>query len=254
MPYDTRNSEWQEQYSSDEDGMYEEQKAEYSDSEEGMFAPPDPAILSGLEHEFKNSNDLQRIYTDIDEEEAYLEEHFMPEEHVWNDDTKVKAVKPSKVYQKLDEKTDDESSSLASDEERRGFEGLNYHSHFQMARDAENLGFIPMNENEEFDNEASNMLNNKKSKDISSEKREKPEASRLGSKIASMFGRQSQKGNNAGASQNADIDRKEESSINNNREISSQQNQIMEEPSVESRPSVISKKKKKKKKPSTPNN
>jgi len=240
MHFDTRNHEWEEQYYSDEDGIFEDQKADLSDSEEGLFAAPDAAILSGLEHEFKNSDDLQRIYTDIDEEEAYLEEHFMPEEYIWNDDTKLKAVNPSKLYKNV-EKSDDESS-LASDEERRGFEGLNYHSHYQMARDAENMGFIPMNENEEFDNDASNLLN-KQNKE-NSDKREKPEASRIGSRIASMFGKTNQKPNNV-ASQG---EPKEESSANNNNiEISSQRQQAIEEPSIDSRASVVSKTKNKQK-------
>ena len=78
---------------------------------------------------------------------------------------------------------DNESgSSTDSSEERRGFEWQSFYSHWDMANDAEEFGFIPVNEKEEYDYAVSRMLHEAK--------RAKPEfaAKRsMSSKISSLF-------------------------------------------------------------------
>merc|ERR1712176_1490079 len=81
-----------------------------------------------------------------------------------------------------------EPSSIDSYEERRGFEGQTYTSHFNQARDAEKLGFIPVNEDEEYDAAASKMLHQNQKENIAQKRKERAEReSSVSSKISSIF-------------------------------------------------------------------
>merc|ERR1712048_757644 len=82
-------------------------------------------------------------------------------------------------------------SSIESYEERRGFEGLNKVSHWHQARDAADLGFIPVNEDEEYDAAASKMIRQNKKENIKQKRKERSERSErensVSSKISSIF-------------------------------------------------------------------
>merc|ERR1712154_653105 len=175
----TKNQKWEDEYESDiEHGS--DQEFDEKDDQIGLFAPPQ---LFAPDIEQTNNWDILRIYTDIDEEVEYLEENYMPEEMKWHK-KKRKAYNLQKVgYVPMDD-SDDSASSIESYEERRGFEGQNYVSHWHQARDAAELGFIPVNEDEEYDAAASKMLHdNKKEKRKQRSERE----GSVSSKISSIF-------------------------------------------------------------------
>merc|ERR1711879_53432 len=140
----TKNQRWEDEYESDiEHGS----DAEYEENEGGAFAPPD-IVVPLLTNDMDNSI-VMRVYTDIDEEVEYLEENYMPDEAVWG--RKKRVIYPlSKLGY---EETGDESASSVESEEgsRLGFEDMPYKSQMLQARAAEKLGFIPVNEEEEFD-------------------------------------------------------------------------------------------------------
>merc|ERR1712113_1042261 len=180
-PIITKNQKWEDEYESDiEHGS--DQEFDEKDDQIGLFAPPQ---LFAPDIEQTNNWDILRIYTDIDEEVEYLEENYMPEEMKWHK-KKRKAYNLQKVgYVPLE---DSEPSSIDSYEERRGFEGQTYTSHFNQARDAEKLGFIPVNEDEEYDAAASKMLHQNQKENIAQKRKERAEReSSVSSKISSIF-------------------------------------------------------------------
>jgi len=154
MPFDTKDDDWDEQYSSDEEHQPAKSALEFE--ADGDFAPPE--IISGFGQENINNDDLQRIFTDIDEEVDYLEDNYMPEETNW-DMKKQKNYKSKKLLGLIKEhENNTDESSLSSQEDRRGFEQEKLQSHWPMARDAQHLGFIPVNENEEYDVKLANEV------------------------------------------------------------------------------------------------
>merc|ERR1712079_49233 len=182
----TKNQRWEDEYESDiEHGS----DAEYEENDGGVFAPPD--IVEPLPNDMDNSIAM-RVYTDIDEEVECLEEHYMPDEAVW--DRKEKVAYPlSKLGY---EQTGDESASSVESEEgsRLGFEDMPYKSHMLQARAAEKLGFIPVDEEEEFDVETYKVLDEKRKAVIKKKRRNKGRESSVSSKISSIFkGRESSK-------------------------------------------------------------
>merc|ERR1712039_745670 len=79
-------------------------------------------------------------------------------------------------------------SSIESYEERKGFEGQNEVSHWHQARDAADLGFIPVNEDEEYDAAASKMLHQNKKENIKQKRKQRSERENsVSSKISSIF-------------------------------------------------------------------
>merc|ERR1712130_543724 len=135
--------------------------------------------------------DILRIYTDIDEEVEFLEENYMGDEAKWHR-KKRRAYNLQKVgYIPLEETEHSRSesvSSIDSYEERRGFEGQNMDSHWAQARDAAQLGFIPVNEEEEYDAAASKMLRENQQENIKQRRKERSEReSSISSKISSIF-------------------------------------------------------------------
>eukprot|EP00486_Rosalina_sp_Unknown_P008327 CAMPEP_0201594334 /NCGR_PEP_ID=MMETSP0190_2-20130828/191678_1 /ASSEMBLY_ACC=CAM_ASM_000263 /TAXON_ID=37353 /ORGANISM="Rosalina sp." /LENGTH=719 /DNA_ID=CAMNT_0048053895 /DNA_START=1357 /DNA_END=3514 /DNA_ORIENTATION=- len=187
MPIITKNQQWQDDYESDvEHGEDEEEE-----QGDGFFKPPE--IISGPNDEQQNNWDILRIYTDIDEEVEYLEENYMPEEMKWHK-KKRKAYNLAKVgYIPLDETEFEHSESIDSIdsyEERRGFEGQNHNTHWNQARDAAELGFIPVNEDEEYDAAASKMLHKNKKENIEHKRKKRHERENsVSSKISSIFKR-----------------------------------------------------------------
>merc|ERR1712190_346512 len=141
--------------------------ADFSDEEieegGGLFAPPQ--IIEGGDIEQVANWDILRIYTDIDEEIEFLEENYMPDEMKWHKKKRKKYNLQKVGYVPMDG-SDAYLSSIESYEERRGFEGLNEVSHWHHARDAADLGFIPVNEDEEYDAAASKMLHENKKENI----------------------------------------------------------------------------------------
>merc|ERR1712087_555206 len=158
------NQKWEDDYESD---IEHGDGAEYDENEDGMglFAPPQ--IIEGGDNEQENNWDILRIYTDIDEEVEYLEENYMPDEMKWHR-KKRKAYQLSKLgYVEMEDSDDSATaSSIDSYEERRGFEGQNHISHWEQARDAAQLGFIPVNEEEEYDAAASKMLHENRKENL----------------------------------------------------------------------------------------
>merc|ERR1711933_490344 len=142
------------------------------------------------DNEQDNNWDILRIYTDIDEEIEFLEENYMPSEHKWHK-KKRKAYNLQKVgYVPMNggNGSDDSASSIESYEERRGFEGQNYVSHWHQARDAAELGFIPVNEDEEYDAAASKMLHQNKKENLKQRRKQRAERENsVSSKISSIF-------------------------------------------------------------------
>jgi len=142
-----KNQMWENEYSSADEGGDEEQ--DEWDFNENPFKPPDH-IANAV---FNDETEIQRIYTDIDEEIEYLEDNYMPSKDIW----KNKITKTiSNMY---NEKEDSISQSL---EERNGFEGLTYNSHKDFADAAIELGYIPTNDNEEMDIDKTRELRKKK--------------------------------------------------------------------------------------------
>ena len=149
-----------------------ESEAEHGEDEEhdeqdgGLFAPPD---LHEEQKEQQNNWDILRIYTDIDEEVEYLEENYMPDEMKWHR-KKRKAYQLSKLgyveMEDADEADRSTASSIESYEERRGFEGQNHTSHWDQAHDAAQLGFIPVNEEEEYDAAASKLMHENRKENL----------------------------------------------------------------------------------------
>ena len=161
MPRIVKNQMWENEYSSADEGGDSEYD-EY-DFNENPFAVPEHRANAI----FNDDTEIQRIYTDIDEEIEYLEDNYMPTKNDWK--KKITKTLPN-MY---DEKEDSISKSY---EERRGFESLDYLSHWNAARAATDLGFIPMNENEEIDNDrAKELLKKRKDNinDIKSKKKKK---------------------------------------------------------------------------------
>merc|ERR1712228_519825 len=153
----------------------------------GLFAPPQ--IIEGGDNEQENNWDILRIYTDIDEEVEYLEENYMPDEMKWHK-KKRKAYNLQKVGYVPMDNSDDSASSIESYEERRGFEGQSNVSHWHQARDAAELGFIPVNEEEEYDAAASKMLHDNKKENIKQKRKQRSERENsVSSKISSIFQR-----------------------------------------------------------------
>merc|ERR1712157_116130 len=184
MPIITKNQKWEDDYESD---IEHGDGAEYDENEEGMglFAPPE--ILDGGDNEQENNWDILRVYTDIDEEIEFLEENYMPEEMKWHK-KKRKAYNLQKVGYVPMDNSDDSASSIESYEERRGFEGQNNVSHWHQARDAAELGFIPVNEEEEYDAAASKMLHDNKKENIKQKRKQRSEREgSVSSKISSIF-------------------------------------------------------------------
>merc|ERR1712113_58626 len=182
-PIITKNQKWEDEYESDiEHGS--DQEFDEKDDQIGLFAPPQ---LFAPDIEQTNNWDILRIYTDIDEEIEFLEENYMPEEMKWHK-KKRKAYNLQKVGYVPMDNSDDSASSIESYEERRGFEGQNYVSHWHQARDAAELGFIPVNEDEEYDAAASKMLHDNKKENIKQKRKQRSERENsVSSKISSIF-------------------------------------------------------------------
>jgi len=194
MPLITKNQEWRADYQSD--GEDAEEEAIEHDEGDGYFAPP--AVWENAFREKQSDFDIKRVFTDIDEEVEYLEENYMPEESTWLR-KKRKAYNLFKVgYVPLDETEHEHSdsvSSLDSREERRGFQDMDYASNWHQALDAARLGFIPVDENAEYDPVASRMLHNKRKENLAHhrKKKEKKKIKRrkrensVSSRISSLF-------------------------------------------------------------------
>merc|ERR1712032_81325 len=151
----------------------------------GLFAPPQ--IIEGGDIEQENNWDILRIYTDIDEEIEFLEENYMPDEMKWHKKKRKKYNLQKVGYVPMDG-SDASLSSIESYEERRGFEGQNEVSHWHQARDAAELGFIPVNEDEEYDAAASKMLHQNKKENIKQKRKQRSERENsVSSKISSIF-------------------------------------------------------------------
>jgi len=189
QPTITKTQEWKDEYESD-DGDFGEEEAEVEEGE-GYFAPP--AIIDNPLKERQDNLDIKRVYTDIDEEVEYLEENYMPVENTWAK-KKRKAYDLYKVgYAPLEETNHEHSdsvSSLDSREERRGFQDMTTNSHWSQARDAATLGFVPVNENEEYDEAASKMLRKEREQNLKEKRKKKKKHGRetsLSQKISSIF-------------------------------------------------------------------
>eukprot|EP00488_Nonionellina_sp_1-RS-2012_P002200 TRINITY_DN4140_c0_g1_i1.p1 TRINITY_DN4140_c0_g1~~TRINITY_DN4140_c0_g1_i1.p1 ORF type:complete len:277 (+),score=90.83 TRINITY_DN4140_c0_g1_i1:376-1206(+) len=170
MPIITKDQKWEDEYESDIEAGGDEEYEE-KDDVEGLFAVPE--ILPGTERERQSNWDILRIYTDIDEEVEYLEENYMPIEGKWNKKKRRNYPLDKVGYVALDNDGDDDESSIDSHEERRGFEGQNAISHWDPARDAVQLGFVPVNEEEEHDAAASKMLERKSKRNIKQRRHER---------------------------------------------------------------------------------
>merc|ERR1712154_689334 len=134
----------------------------------------------------ENNWDISRIYTDIDEIE-FLEENYMPDEMKWHKKKRKKYNLQKVGYVPMDGSYAS-LTSIESYEERRGFEGQNEVSHWHQARDAAELGFIPVNEDEEYDAAASKMLHQNKKENIKQKRKQRSERENsVSSKISSIF-------------------------------------------------------------------
>merc|ERR1711902_139907 len=131
--------------------------------------------MGGGDNDQENNWDILRVYTDIDEEMK------------WHKKKKKKYNLQKVGYVPMDG-SDDSLSSIESYEERRGFEGQNEVSHWHQARDAAELGFIPVNEDEEYDAAASKMLHQNKKENIKQKRKQRSERENsVSSKISSIF-------------------------------------------------------------------
>merc|ERR1712228_229394 len=184
MPIITKNQNWEDDYESDiEHG--DGQEYDENDEAVSLFAPPQ--ILDGGDNEQENNWDILRVYTDIDEEIEFLEDNYMPDEMKWHKKKRKKYNLQKVGYVPMDN-SDDSLSPIESYEERRGFEGQNHASHWHQARDAAELGFIPVNEDEEYDAAASKMLHDNKKENLKQKRKQRSERENsVSSKISSIF-------------------------------------------------------------------
>eukprot|EP01083_Nonionella_stella_P140607 431489_1 len=185
MPIITKDQKWEDEYESDvEHGGAEEM--DEGDEAGGFFAIPE---IHESPPERQNNWDILRVYTDIDEEMEFLEENYMPDENKWHK-KKRKTYPLEKVGYEPMESDEESLSSLESHEERRGFEGQNLPSHYGQARDAAKLGFIPVNEEEEYDPIASAMLNENRKEQLKQKRKDRHEREgSISSKLSSLFRR-----------------------------------------------------------------
>eukprot|EP01083_Nonionella_stella_P140608 431491_1 len=137
MPFVTKQQKWEDEYESDDEEVQLQDDIQNENDNEND---------SDNDHV---GDDILRIYTDIDEEMQVLEDNYMPNEQEWQKEKRVSYIPDE----------DENASSIESYQERQGFEGQNYYSHWDQAHDAAQFGFIPINDEEEYDAMASNMLN-----------------------------------------------------------------------------------------------